>query len=209
MWTFYRKGKVYSKEDINVYDHDFPSFSDWVIIPHWIYDVKRNEWYINIWNSRDTSEFAIDCIEAYWNNKGKFDYPKADSILILCDWGGSNSSRHYIFKEDLLKLWEKLKIKIRIAHYPPYVSKYNPIEHRLFPHITRACQGVVFSSLNIVKQLIEKTKTTKGLSVMVNIIDKVYETWRKVAKDFKENILKNSKISFFKSLPKWNYIVNS
>ncbi len=42
---------------------------------------------------------------------------------------------------------QELGIEIRIAHYPPYTSKYNPIEHRLFPHITRACTGVIFDSL--------------------------------------------------------------
>jgi hypothetical protein len=48
------------------------------------------------------------------------------------DGGGSNSSRHYIFKQDLQALADEIGIKIRIAHYPPYTSKWNPIEHRLF-----------------------------------------------------------------------------
>ena len=69
-------------------------------------------------------------------------YPNANSILAKCDGGGSNNANHYIFKEDLQKLVNEIGIEIRIAHYPPYTSKYNPIEHRLFPHITRACQGV-------------------------------------------------------------------
>jgi hypothetical protein len=54
------------------------------------------------------------------------------------DGGGSNNANHYIFKQDLQKLVDEIGIEIRIAHYPPYTSKYNPIEHRLFPHITRA-----------------------------------------------------------------------
>jgi len=61
-------------------------------------------------------------------------FPPPLSILGLCDGGGSNSSLHYIFKEDLQKLVDELGIEIRIAHYPPYCSKFNPIEHRLFPH---------------------------------------------------------------------------
>ncbi|MFN4796912.1 MAG: ISAzo13-like element transposase-related protein, partial [Pseudanabaena sp.] len=56
----------------------------------------------------------------------------------------------------------------------PYTSKYNPIEHRLFPHVTRACQGGVFTSIELVKSLIEKTSTKTGLSVVVNLMDKVY-----------------------------------
>ena len=70
------------------------------------------------------------------NNYGKFIYPNATSILAKCDGGGSNNANHYIFKEDLQKLVNEMGIEIIIAHYPPYTSKYNPIEHRLFPHVT-------------------------------------------------------------------------
>ena len=92
-------------------------------------------------------------------------------------------------------------IEIRIAHYPPYTSKYNPIEHRLFPHVTRACQGVIFTSVGLVKDLIAKTRTSTGLKVTVRIIDKVYQTGRKVADDFKETM----RIIFDDFLPQWNY----
>ena len=126
---------------------------------------------------------------------------KLVSILALCDGGGSNSARCYIFKEDLQKLVDEIGIEIRIAHYPPYTSKYNPIEHRLFPHVTRACQGVVFKSVELVKSLMEKTRTSKGLRVTVNVIDKVYQTGRKVTADFKDNMT----IKFDEFLSKWNY----
>jgi hypothetical protein len=69
------------------------------------------------------------------------------------------------FKEDLQKLSDELDIEIRIAHYPPYTSKYNPIEHRLFPHITSACEGVVFKSIDIVNEVMSKAKTSAGLKV--------------------------------------------
>jgi len=82
----------------------------------------------------------------------------------------------------------------------PYCSKYNPIEHRLFLHVTRVCQGVVFHTLQVVKGLMEKTPTSTGLRVTVNILDKLYETGRKYAKGFKENM----KIVFDDFLPKWN-----
>ncbi len=122
---------------------------------------------------------------------------------MLCDGGGSNRSRHYLFKQDLQELAEALGLRIRVAHYPPYCSKYNPIEHRLFPHVTRACQGVIFKSVEMVKQLMEKTKTKAGLRVQVRILDKLYETGRKVASDFKETM----RIVFDDYLPAWNYVV--
>lgn len=186
---------------MKVYDHDFNSSADGVVIPHGIYDLKRNEAMINIGTSKDTTEFACDSIKKWWLEKGRFDYPKATSILMLCDGGGSNSSRHHIFKEDIQKLSIELGIEIRIAHYPPYTSKYNPIEHRLFPHVTRACKGVVFKTVDLVKSLIEKTKTSKGLKVIVNIIDKPYETGRSASEEF----LQAPPIIFDELLGKWNY----
>lgn len=122
-------------------------------------------------------------------------------LLVLCDGGGSNASRHDIFKEDLQRVADELGLEIRIAHYPPYCFKYNPIEHRLFPHVTRACQGVLFTSVKLVKALMEKTKTRKGLKVFVEIIEKVYQTGRKAAEDFKQNM----PIVFDEVLPSWNY----
>jgi hypothetical protein len=56
-------------------------------------------------------------------------YLLATSILLLMDCGGSNSSRHYIFKQDLQALVDEIGVEIRIAHYPPHTSKWNPIEH--------------------------------------------------------------------------------
>ena len=127
--------------------------------------------------------------------------PRARSILLLCDGGGSNSASQYLFKEDLQRLVDRLGIEIRVAHYPPYCSKYNPIEHRLFPHLTRACQGVIFESVGLVKELMEKASTSTGLRVTVDILDKVYQTGRKYAEGFKEDM----KIVFDEILPKWNY----
>jgi hypothetical protein len=107
----------------------------------------------------------------------------------------------HLFKEDLQRLVDRLGIEIRVAHYPPYCSKYNPIEHRLFPHVTRACQGVIFESVGLVKELIERTRTSTGLRVTVEILDKVYQTGRKYAEGFK----KDMKIIFDEILPRWNY----
>ena len=101
------------------------------------------------------------------------------------------------------RLVDRIGIEIRVRHYPPYTSKYNPIEHRLFPHLTRACQGVIFENVELVKGLMEKAKTSPGLRVTVDILNKVYQTGRKYAKGFKQTM----KIVFDEILPKWNYRV--
>lgn len=201
--NFYREGTVYAQEPIQTYDHDFNGVSEGVVIPYGIYDIKRNTGFVNIGTSHETSEFACDSMLYWWEEEGIKNYPNAKSILILCDGGGSNSSRHYIFKEELQKLVNEINIEIRVAHYPPYCSKYNPIEHRMFPHVTQVCKGVVFKSIELVKELIEKAKTSRGLKVVANVVNKLYETGKKVKEGFKENM----KIMFDKILPKWNYRV--
>jgi len=80
------------------------------------------------------------------------------------------------FKEALEKLACRLGLDIRIAHYPPYCSKHNPIEHRLFAHVTRACQGVVFHSMAIARQFMALAKTTTGLKISDDVLNGVYVT---------------------------------
>ena len=200
---FYRDGQCYCKEPISVHDHDFPSLAQGIVIPHGIFDITKNKGYISIGQSKDTSEFLVDNIKYHWQNSIQKDYLNAQEMLLLMDGGGSNSCLHYIVKEDLQKLANELKITINIAHYPAYCSKYNPIEHRLFPHIQRTWKGVVFKNYQIVRELIEKTTTIKGLKVEAWVNEKVYKTGRKYAEDFKENMT----IIFDDTIPKWNYII--
>ena len=199
--NFYREGVTDAAEPTIVNDHDFTSSSDGTVIPHGIYDVAKNEASVHLNCSKDTSELACESIELWFNEQGRQDYPEASEVLILCDGGGSNSATNYIFKEDLQGLSNRLNLRIRICHYPPYCSKYNPIEHRVFPHVTRACKGVPLVSVATAKHYIEKTETTQGLKVIVRVMDKIYETGRKYAKDFKKTMT----IQFDQYLPKWNY----
>jgi hypothetical protein len=200
--NFYRAGKLYTTEPVRVNDHDFESVAQGKVVPHGLYDIYRNIGYVTLGTSHDTTEFSCACLRNWWFSQGHSDYPNATSILLLCDGGGSNNARYYIFKEDLQTLADELKIEIRIAHYPPYTSKYNPIEHRLFPHITRACEGIIFKSIALVNEVISKTSTSTGLKVFTSILDRTFETGRKVAHDFKENM----KIQFDEWLPQWNYV---
>lgn len=202
MGQLYREGQVYTQDEpLEVFDHDWKSLASGVAIPHGLYDLNLNIGYIHIGTSHDTSAFACDALRQWWQQYGSRHYNTADSILLLCDGGGSNSARQYLFKQDLQALVNELGIEIRIAHYPPYTSKYNPIEHRLFPHITRVCQGVIFQSVEMVRELMATAKTQTGLRVFATVLDKMYQTGRKVTQKFK----KTMEIVFDEYLPHWNY----
>jgi hypothetical protein len=170
-------------------------------IPHGIYDLKLKTGYITIGTSHNTGEFACDCILDWWQTYGKHNYLNATSILLLCDSGGSNSARSFIFKRKLQDMVNKIGIEIRICHYPPYTSKYNPIEHLLFPHVSRACRGVILRDVDILKGLMLKTKTKTGLRAFVSINCKIYPSEERASEEDKNNIL----IVFDDYLPQWNY----
>jgi Rhodopirellula transposase DDE domain len=199
--SFYRPGRLYTRQVLAAFDHDFPSSAEGVVIPHGLYDPRLNRGYVHLGTSHDTSAFACDCVADWWYRFGSTQYSGAKSLLLKCDGGGSNSASTYLFKADLQRLVNQLGLEVRVLHYPPYCSKYNPIEHRLFCHLSRVCQGVMFSSMELVRQLMSGARTRTGLNVVVDIVDKVYETGRKVAEEVKQglNLLRDT------FLPKLNY----
>jgi hypothetical protein len=202
--NFYREGKGFCQKAQEVNDHDFNSYADGVVIPHGIYDVTKNTCYLSIGTSHDTAEFVRENISYHWNHSIKQNYPSAKKMLILCDGGGSNHSGHYIVKEEFKLLAEQLEMEIVIAHYPPYCSKWNPIEHKAFSYISKKWQGVVFDNYDIIKELAEQTTTKTGFSVKAYINTKKYEIGRKAS-----DVFMNTKPVVFDSiLPKWNYKLN-
>lgn len=201
--NLHRAGTVYCTKAIEVADHDYPYLADIKIAPHGIYDMKKNKAYINIGTSAETAEFICDSLKNWWNNHGKSYYKDANEILIFCDAGGANSYRHNIFKVELQRLSNEIKMSLKIVHYPPYTSKWNPIEHKVFPHITRAIDGVPLKTVDDAKNKIASAKTKAGLTVIADIMKKTYFTGKEVAKDFMDNL----KIKFDDSLPRLNYTI--
>ncbi len=201
----FRKGRIRCSQPFKALDHDFPSWADGVIIPHGLFDPARNRGHINIGLSHDTTEFACDSVKWYWNRIGCQAYPNADSILLLVDGGGSNSASKYIFKHDLQAIVNAIGVEVRVAHYPSYCSKYNPIERRFFPHVSRACTGMLFDTLERAVELMRKASTSTGLRTTVNVIKKIYETGRN-ASDTMKAVIRETVI-FHDTLPKWNYTI--
>jgi hypothetical protein len=203
--NFAREGQTHAQAQaqaqVQTLDNDFPSAGQGKLIPHGLYDLARNEGHMHLNTSTETSEFCCDSIAHWWTQHGSRHYPDAKRLLLLCDGGGSNASNRHVFKEGLQCLADRLGLEIRIAHYPPYCSKHNPIEHRLFAHVTRACQGVTFHTVEIARQFMAKAQTSTRLKVTAEVLGGVYVKGKKVAADF----LANMRIVFDAHLPRWNY----
>lgn len=151
---------------------------------------------------------TCDSFRWYWKRIGRYHYPQAHRILWLCDAGGSNNCRHWIFKwnigrggQDLEALAAGIGLPIRVAHYPRYCSKFNPIERRFFPHVARACSGMLFDTLQTAVRLMRKTMTRTGLTSTVHVIQNIYEKGRKVRDDFQQT----ARLLFEPLIPQWNY----
>lgn len=85
--NLHREGEVYCTQAIESYDHDYPYLETGSIVPHGVYDIKRNEALINIGLEHETAGSVCDSIKTWWNKAGKINYPKATEILIFCDAG--------------------------------------------------------------------------------------------------------------------------
>lgn len=198
-------GTAYTKEAVRVNDHDYSTFANGKMVPHGIYDVNKNTGYMTFGLDHDTAEFACDCFAQQWEQRIRHIYPNAKIILMLCDGGGSNNARSWLWKWSLIQLAKKLGINIRVAHYPPYCSKWNPIEHRLFSQISRTWSGAVFNTVEEASELASRTRTKTGLAVFTSINRRTYET-KKVRDPLFQSEC-DSHIVKDDCLPKWNYLV--
>ncbi len=99
-------------------------------------------------------------------------------------------------------------VEVRVAHYPGYCSKYNPIERRFFPHVSRACTGMLFDTLERVVELMRKASTSTGLRTTVNVIRKIYETGRNASDTMKafirETVIFHDTTVIYRSIFKQN-----
>lgn len=197
---FFRPGRAYTDGLLRVQDHDFVT-SQQRLVPYGVFDTLRNEALVLLARGADTSQLACDAVCRWWQRLGRRRYWYASGLLVLCDCGGSNGNRHHRFKEDLWELAARLQRDIQVAHYPPGCSKYNPIEHRVFCHITRSLQSVVLRSIEVARDLIARTTTATGLRVIAEIAHRSYLKGRKATADF----LRDLPIEFDHFLPQLNY----
>jgi hypothetical protein len=204
MGPFHQSGRTWSQEPIKVLDHDFPSDSRGVAIPYGIYDLVRNDGFVCVGTSRDTSEFAVDSILTWWLQAGSTHYPDADRLLILADCGGSNGYRTRLWKHQLqVAFCNRVGLQVKVCHYPPGSSKWNPIEHRMFSFISTNWAAQPLRDYETVLKFIRTTKTAAGLKIRASLIKKHYCKGKKVSNEHMQQIaLKRHTLR-----PNWNYSI--
>jgi hypothetical protein len=167
-------------EPVPVRVHDFIDTDLGKAIPYGIYDLGRNEGWVNVGIDHDTPEFAVASISRWWSQMGRKVYPNASELLITADAGGSNGYRSRLFKIELQKFADRTGLTIGVSHFPPGTSKWNKIEHRMFCHITENWRGRPLVDHETIVQLIGATRTTTGLHIQAKLDRRSYPTGIKV-----------------------------
>src|ERR1700687_1916236 len=124
-------------EAVNVHDFIDPKLSR--AVPYGVYDINNNVGWVSVGTDHDTACFAVNAIRRWWRAMGKKRHPKAKRLMSTADGGGSNGYRVRLWKTELQKLSDELKLPTTVCHLPPGTSKWNKIEHRLFSFIAINC----------------------------------------------------------------------
>jgi transposase len=160
--------------------HDFVIEKLGKVAPYGVYDLANNVGWVGVGISHDTAEFAVATIARWWKRLGRKRFPRAKSLLITADGGGSNGTRVRLWKWELQGFADRTGLTITVCHMPPGTSKWNRIEHRLFSFITQNWRGKPLDSHATILKLIASTTTATGLKVYCELDEHEYEKGREI-----------------------------
>jgi len=152
-------------EEVRVHDFIIEEEGKGRVSPYGVYDLANNVGWVGVGIHHDTAAFAVATIERWWRRLGRRHFPKARSLMISADGGGSNGTRVRLWKWELQGFADRSGLSISVCHLPPGTSKWNKIEHRLFSFITQNWRGKPLESYATILKLIAATTTTTGLKV--------------------------------------------
>jgi hypothetical protein len=191
---FDRGGKTRAKTV--AYDHDFSTSP--AITPYGIFLPEGNELFLFFVQSKLTADCIVDILSQWWMSvKDRFAHIR--KLVINQDNGPENNSRRTQFMYRILEFAHKFQLTIQLAYYPPYHSKYNPVE-RAFGWLEQHWRGSLLDSVDTVVRF-ASTLTFKGKHPVVNLVEKIYHTGVKLTQQAMEQI--EEKIYRLPTLKKW------
>ncbi len=198
---FSRDGKSRDREAKKASDHDMNP--EGKLVPYGILNVLSGLLTIFLGTSYETSGFIVDCIEPWWD-QNKESHINIRELVINLDDGPNSASGRTQFIRRMTEFADKTGLQIRLVYYPPYHSKYNPIE-RCWGVLEEHCNGELPDSVNKTISW-AATMTWKGIKPVVNLLEKIYEKGICLTK--KEMKPYESKMKRSKTLPKWDVIID-
>jgi hypothetical protein len=162
--------------------NDFPEDAVGRAVPYGIYDLAHNQGYVYVGASYDTPEFTAYAIAQWWRDPDRPRFDREDILLILCDAGGSNNCRYWLWKQQVQALLaDQFGITVMVCHYPTGASRYNPIAYRLFSQISLNWAGKPLRSFATILNYFRGTTTQTGLTVKAFLVERNFEKGRKVS----------------------------
>jgi hypothetical protein len=172
-----------SRQPETVNGHDFPGPAVPRAFPYGIYDIGRNEGFVNVGTDHDTGAFAVASIRGWWRAEGRLLYPRTKELVITADAGGSNGWRLRLWKWELQRFADETSLLLSVCHFPPGTSKWNKVEHRLFSFISSNWRGEPLRDYETIVNLIARTTTAQGLKVVCRLDRRKYTTGRRISDD--------------------------
>jgi hypothetical protein len=166
----------YSRLTIKAWDHDFKPKEK--ITPVGVFLPQSNELYLFLITGALTADAIADCIRETWLMIAAR-FPAVQTLLLNLDNGPENHSRRTQFMKRLTELVDEFHLAIELAYYPPYHSKYNPVE-RVWGVLEQHWNGTLLDSINTVLQF-AKTMTYNRIHPVVKQIYKTYLTGVKLS----------------------------
>lgn len=190
------RNRVFTKAN----DHDFDVIGQ--TTPVGILIPKNADLALYMVSSSVTSDCIVDLLQQWWDDK-KHSFPLVEELVINLDNGPDQQSHRTQFMKRIQDFSNQNHIRIQLAYYPPYHSKYNPIE-RTFGILEQHWNGELLDSLDAVYSY-AKSMTWKGIHPIVKIIEKTYEKGVKLSKQ--AMFVLNKGFERLKGLEKWFVIV--
>src|SRR5260221_5018692 len=156
---------------VNAVDHDFKAQES--LTPFGIFLPDHDEVYLYFAPSSLTADFIVDCLHEFWQTV-QASFPNVTTLLINLDNGPENHSRRTQFIQRLIDFVDATHLTLQLAYYPPYHSKYNPVE-RVWGVLEQHWNGSLLDSRQTALRL-ASTMTYHGLSPLVKFIDQSYQT---------------------------------
>lgn len=196
-----RKGYNRSKERIKANDKD----QQWTaqLIPMGILEMDKGQGTIVFGNSKETSDFIVDSLEMWYEGRYR-NIRTHERIQILLDCGPHNNSRRTQFMKRIAQWAVKIKKRIHLLYYPPYHSKYNPIE-RFWSALEQYWNGTILNTIS--KTLSTATNMKwKGVRPFVYYHEQEYQNGVKLTIKQMEELEKY--LTRNQSVGKWDVIIN-
>ena len=176
-----------NRVEVAAADHDFRP--DATVTPFGFLLPRYGDLFLYFGTSKVTSDFIVDTIEQWWcENKPRF--PKIDTLVLLQDNGPENNGRRTQFLHRMVEFVEQHQINVRLAYYPPYHSKYNPVE-RCWGVLENHWNGSLLDSAEAVTGFAQ-SMTWKQKHPLVRLATQAYESGVRISKTAMKAVNENS-----------------